>query len=386
MDTNVTARLVPCNPMPANDPSKYLILVLVFLALAFIVGLLIILLSRKTNKISERPPVFGAEAENENETSQNVDMSVPGAEDLTLTQEDVSVQPVPHLGHPDDEGVPVPKYDEEAKTLVVDTDVAPVDVNADVPVAPVPAEADEADSAVFVWHTPETTPTTEDTTMDTTTPEPTPENLDAAMPEETAPEAVAPEPATPEMEASETENVTADADEAEAAMPEPETAMPGAEDVAAENDAPETVMPEPENVNDMPTNPLDSLKAKFEELKDKTVEFLEGEGEDAPLERIKRAALEAKDKAEEKAVELKEKAHEIATSEQAQEIRSTLEAKAEEAKEKAVELWEKAKASAEDENSFLGQAKRAATDVKEKAEDYFSNKTNPRDGTAENTE
>ena len=196
--------------------------------------------------------------------------------------------------------------------------------------------------------------------MDTTE-EPTPENLDTEMPEEVMPEAEATMP--------EAENVTAGTDEAETAMPEPEAAMPEAE--TAEN---------------VPSNPLDSIKAKFEELKDKTVEFLEGEGEDAPLERIKRVAMDAKDKAEEKAVELKEKAHEIATSEQAQEIRSTLEAKAEEAKEKAAELWEKAKASAEDENSFLGQAKRAATDVKEKAEDYFSSKTNPREDSSENAE
>lgn len=357
MDTKVTEYVVSLEPISSNDPSKYLILVLIFLALAFIAGLLIILLSRKSNKISERPPVFGVEPEIE--SSQGVDMSVPGADDLTLTHDDILVQPVPHLGHPDDEGVPIPKYDEEAKTLVVDTDVAPVDVSANVPVAPIPVEAGKPDSAVFVWHTPKDPltqihETDKDNTMNTT-PEFTPENPDTVVPEETIPTADMPAPET------------------EATMPETENITAGS-------------IPEPESAHNAPSNPLDNLKAKFEIVKEKTTAFFEGEGEDAPIERIKRAALEAKDKAEEKATELKDKAHEVATSERAQEIRSSLEAKAEEAREKAAQLWEKAKESAQDEESFLGQAKRKATGVKDKAEDYFSTKTNPREDTAENAE
>lgn len=394
MDTNVMERVASLAPISLDDPSSLLILLLVFLALAFIAGLLIVLLTQKNKHDVERLPVFGAEPDTPSVvmhpaakttpapidasapadalTTTNVsvpatetvmpepmpepapvtpDPLAPNPEDLNLSHEDIASQPIPHLGHPDDEGVPVPKYDTHAESLVVDTSVAPVDVNADVPPVPVPEEngsdvsendsdgsTDTTESSVFVWQPhEETTQTKEEEDMDTPT------------------------------------------NEAENQPQYPQdftTEAAGAEDTGAQTSSAEAA----------PSNPFDSFKAKFEEVKDKTTAFFEGEGEDAPLERIKRLALDAKDKAEEKAVELKDKAYEVATSERAQEIRSSLEAKAEEAKEKATELWEKAKESAQDEDSFLGQAKRAATDVKEKAEDYFSTKTNPRDDMDENAD
>lgn len=404
MDTDVTARVVSLAPISLNDPSSLLVLLLIFLALAFVAGLLIVLLTRKNKHNVERLPVLGAESDTPSEVMHPAatatpapadtpapvstpvsaaetvtpepapmlepiqeavpepapepapvtpDPLAPNPEDLDLSHEDIANQPIPQLGHPDDEGVPVPKYDAQAESLVVDTSIAPVDVNASVPPVPIPEEVevtgiagtddistpseddgDVTESSVFMWppHK-ETTQTKEEVDMDTT--------------------------------ANEADNQPQDSQEftAKAAS---------AEDAAADTASAEAA----------PASPFDSVKIKFEEVKEKTTAFLEGEGEDAPLERIKRAALDVKDKAE----ELKDKAYEVATSERAQEIRSSLEAKAEEAKEKAVELWEKAKESAQDEDSFLGQAKRAATDVKEKAEDYFSNKTNPREDTGENAE
>lgn len=53
---------------------------------------------------------------------------------------------IPPIGHPDEDGVPVPKFEGDATAPVVNTEVPPVDVNATVPAAPVPvAESDSID-------------------------------------------------------------------------------------------------------------------------------------------------------------------------------------------------------------------------------------------------
>ena len=70
MDTDGMERIVSFDPISLDAPSSYLVLVLIFLALAFVAGLLIILVSGKSNKISERPPVLGEKTEKETDKKE----------------------------------------------------------------------------------------------------------------------------------------------------------------------------------------------------------------------------------------------------------------------------------------------------------------------------
>ena len=69
---------------------------------------------------------------------------------LTNTTElpPVELQPVPVHGHPDDSGVPLPDFSENPSSPTVNTNLPPVDVNADVPIAPVPVLDAPIDSHV----------------------------------------------------------------------------------------------------------------------------------------------------------------------------------------------------------------------------------------------
>ena len=150
------------NTTPLGTPQT---IIGTIIAVAVVSSILIIILARQNTDTLE-------EATQEPTTQE--DISALTGTDIPQAE----IQPLPEIGHPDDTGIPVPDFTTDPTSPVVNTNLPTIDVNADVPVAPVPVLDAPVDAQVetVILETNTDAPFVVDPTLNDTDTETSPEN------------------------------------------------------------------------------------------------------------------------------------------------------------------------------------------------------------------